>query len=72
MRQILLDTETTGFDPHTGDRIVEIGAVELIKRKLTHNNYHQYVFPERSIPKHAIEFLGIPDVFRLFLSLILL
>ncbi len=63
MRQILLDTETTGFDPHTGDRIIEIGAVELIKRKLTHNNYHQYVFPERSVPQDAIEVHGITDSF---------
>ncbi|WP_019556341.1 DNA polymerase III subunit epsilon [Thiomicrorhabdus arctica] len=63
MRQILLDTETTGFDPHTGDRIVEIGAVELIKRKLTHNNYHQYVFPERSVPQDAIDVHGITDAF---------
>ncbi len=63
MRQILLDTETTGFDPHTGDRIVEIGAVELIKRKLTHNNYHQYVFPERSVPQDAIDVHGITDSF---------
>ncbi len=63
MRQILLDTETTGFDPHTGDRIIEIGAVELIKRKLTHNNYHQYVFPERSVPQDAIDVHGITDVF---------
>ena len=63
MRQILLDTETTGFDPHTGDRIIEIGAVELIKRKLTHNNYHQYVFPERSVPQDAIDVHGITDSF---------
>ena len=63
MRQILLDTETTGFDPHTGDRIVEIGAVELLKRKLTHNNYHQYVFPERSVPQDAIDVHGITDAF---------
>lgn len=63
MRQILLDTETTGFDPHTGDRIVEIGAVELIKRKLTHNNYHQYLYPERLVPQDAIDVHGITDAF---------
>jgi len=61
MRQILLDTETTGFDPHKGDRIIEIGAVELIKRRLTNHNYHQYIFPERSVPQEAIEVHGITD-----------
>lgn len=63
MRQILLDTETTGFDPHNGDRIIEIGAVELIKRRLTNHNYHQYVFPERTVPQEAIEVHGITDDF---------
>lgn len=63
MRQILLDTETTGFDPLNGDRIIEIGAVEMVKRRLTDNNYHQYVFPERSVPQEAIEVHGITDDF---------
>lgn len=63
MRQILLDTETTGFDPHNGDRIIEIGAVELIKRRLTQNNYHQYIFPERSVPQDAIDVHGLTDAF---------
>lgn len=63
MRQILLDTETTGFDAKKGDRIIEIGAVELIKRKLTHNNYHQYVQPERKVPHDAIAVHGITDEF---------
>jgi DNA polymerase-3 subunit epsilon len=63
MRQIILDTETTGFDPKNGDRIIEIGAVELIKRRLTHNNYHQYIFPERSVPQDAIAVHGITDDF---------
>lgn len=61
MRQILMDTETTGFDPKNGDRIIEIGAVELIKRRLTGNNYHQFVNPERSIPAEAIQVHGITD-----------
>ena len=56
-----LDTETTGFDPKTGDRIIEIGAVELIKRKLTHHNYHQYIQPEREVPADAIAVHGITD-----------
>lgn len=63
MRQILLDTETTGFDPKNGDRIIEIGAVELVKRKLTHNNYHQYIHPERDVPQDAIEVHGITNEF---------
>lgn len=63
MRQILLDTETTGVDPLNGDRIVEIGAVELIKRKLTHNNYHQYIQPEREVPQEVIEVHGITNEF---------
>lgn len=63
MRQIILDTETTGFEPHNGDRIIEIGAVEMVKRRLTDNNYHQYVFPERSVPQEAIEVHGITDTF---------
>lgn len=63
MRQIILDTETTGFNPLTGDRIIEIGAVELIKRRLTGNNYHQYIQPERSVPADAIAVHGITDAF---------
>ncbi|WP_319379850.1 DNA polymerase III subunit epsilon [Thiomicrorhabdus sp.] len=63
MRQILLDTETTGFDPLTGDRIIEIGAVELVKRRLTNRHYHQYIYPERSVPQEAIEVHGITDEF---------
>ncbi len=63
MRQIVLDTETTGFDPKNGDKIIEIGAVELFKRKLTHNNYHQYIQPERDVPIDAIEVHGITNEF---------
>ncbi|BCN93570.1 DNA polymerase III subunit epsilon [Thiomicrorhabdus immobilis] len=63
MRQIILDTETTGFEPHNGDRIIEIGAVEMFKRRLTHNNYHQYIYPERTVPQEAIEVHGITDEF---------
>lgn len=63
MRQILLDTETTGFDPKNGDKIIEIGAVELVKRRLTHNNYHQYIQPERDVPTEAIEVHGITNEF---------
>jgi DNA polymerase-3 subunit epsilon len=63
MRQIILDTETTGVDPQSGDRIIEIGAVELIKRRLTHNNYHQYIQPEREVPADAIAVHGITNEF---------
>ncbi|WP_178861615.1 DNA polymerase III subunit epsilon [Thiomicrorhabdus cannonii] len=63
MRQIILDTETTGVDPQNGDRIIEIGAVELIKRRLTHHNYHQYIQPEREVPADAIAVHGITNEF---------
>ncbi|MEA1990163.1 MAG: DNA polymerase III subunit epsilon [Pseudomonadota bacterium] len=63
MRQIILDTETTGFEPHNGDRIIEIGAVEMFKRRLTDNNFHQYIYPERKVPQEAIEVHGITDEF---------
>lgn len=63
MRQIVLDTETTGFDPKNGDKIIEIGAIELYKRKLTENNYHQYIQPERDVPMDAIKVHGITNEF---------
>ncbi|WP_204112597.1 DNA polymerase III subunit epsilon [Shimia biformata] len=63
MREIVLDTETTGFDPETGDRIVEIGAVELLNHMPTGRTYHQYINPERSMPQGAFEVHGIgPDL----------
>lgn len=65
MREILLDTETTGFSPENGDRIVEIGAVELLKKSLTGNNYHQYLNPKRFMPKPVIKVHGITDEFLL-------
>ena len=63
MREIVLDTETTGFDPGQGDRIVEIGAVELINHVATGNTYHQYINPERSMPQGAFEVHGLGDDF---------
>ncbi len=63
MREIVLDTETTGFDPTSGDRIVEIGAVELIRHVPTGNTYHQYINPERAMPKEAFEVHGLGDDF---------
>lgn len=63
MREIVLDTETTGFDPETGDRIVEIGAVELVNQLPTGRVYHQYINPERSMPMGAFEVHGLGDDF---------
>lgn len=63
MREIVLDTETTGFDPQTGDRIVEIGAVELMRHVPTGRTYHQYINPERSMPQDAFEVHGLGDEF---------
>ena len=62
-REIVLDTETTGFEPHEGDRIVEIGAVELIGHVPTGRTYHQYINPMRSMPEGAFGVHGIgPDL----------
>lgn len=63
MREIVLDTETTGFDPESGDRIVEIGAVELMGHMATGRTYHQYINPERSMPQGAFEIHGLGDEF---------
>lgn len=63
MREIVLDTETTGFDPFSGDRIVEIGAVELLNHLPTGNVYHQYINPERSMPEDAFVVHGLGDEF---------
>lgn len=63
MREIVLDTETTGFDPEQGDRIVEIGAVELWNHVATGETYHVYINPERSMPQEAFEVHGLGDDF---------
>ncbi|MCJ7870993.1 DNA polymerase III subunit epsilon [Marinovum sp. 2_MG-2023] len=63
MREIVLDTETTGFEPESGDRIVEIGAVELLNHMPTGRTYHQYINPQRSMPKEAFEVHGLGDEF---------
>lgn len=60
-RQIVLDTETTGLDPNDGHRIIEIGCVEVINRRLTGNDYHQYLQPDREIDAGAIEVHGITN-----------
>ena len=53
MRQIFLDTETTGLDPAQGHRIIEIAAVEMINRQVTNNQFHVYINPEREIDEAA-------------------
>lgn len=63
MREIVLDTETTGFDPRTGDRMVEIGAVELINHMPTGQTFHQYINPERDMPQGAFEVHGLSEEF---------
>ena len=63
MRQIVLDTETTGLEPKQGHRIIEIGCVELVDRKLTGNNYHQYLQPDRESDEAALEVHGITTEF---------
>lgn len=62
-RQIVLDTETTGLEPTQGHRIIEIGCVELVDRKLTGRHYHQYINPMREIDQGAIEVHGITNEF---------
>ena len=71
MREIVLDTETTGFEPNEGDRIVEIGAVELFNHLPTGRTYHQYINPQRSMPEGAFgvhglsaEFLSDKPIFK--------
>ncbi len=59
MREIVLDTETTGFDPHAGHRIVEIGCVELINHLPTGQVYHCYLNPERDMPEEAFKVHGL-------------
>ena len=63
MRQIVLDTETTGLNPRTGDRIIEIGCVEIKNRKLTGNNYHRYINPERDSHEDALAVHGLTTEF---------
>lgn len=63
MRQIVLDTETTGLSAENGDRIIEIGCVELLNRKLTGNNLHFYLNPERDSHEDALKVHGISNEF---------
>ena len=63
MRQIILDTETTGLNPRSGDRIIEIGCVEMINRRLTGNNLHFYINPERDSEEGALAVHGLTTEF---------
>jgi DNA polymerase-3 subunit epsilon len=63
MREIVLDTETTGFEPLTGDRLVEIGAVELLNHLPTGKVYHQYINPQRDMPESAFQVHGLSSDF---------
>lgn len=63
MREIVFDTETTGLDPFQGDRIVEIGAVELVNHVPTGRKYHQYINPERAMTAEVIAVHGLTDAF---------
>ncbi|MEM8796188.1 MAG: DNA polymerase III subunit epsilon [Pseudomonadota bacterium] len=63
MREIVFDTETTGFDPENGDRIVEIGCVEILNQVPTGNTFHVYINPERDMPQGAFEVHGLSEEF---------
>lgn len=63
MRQIILDTETTGLDPSQGHRIIEVAAVEMVNRRLTGNHLHRYVNPDRDIDAGAMQVHGITPEF---------
>ncbi len=63
MRQVVLDTETTGLEVSQNHRIIEIGAVEIINRRLTGRHYHQYIQPDRAIDAGALEVHGITEEF---------
>ncbi|MBL4720304.1 MAG: DNA polymerase III subunit epsilon, partial [Alphaproteobacteria bacterium] len=63
MREVVLDTETTGLDPKSGDRIVEIGCVELFNHMPTGENYQKYINPERDVPMESFNIHGLSEAF---------
>lgn len=63
MREIIFDTETTGFDPRNGDRMVEIGCIEMINRNVTGRTFHAYFNPQRAMPAEAEAVHGLSDAF---------
>ena len=62
-RQVVLDTETTGLNAGLGDRVIEIGCIELRSRRVTERHFHQYVNPERPIEEGALKVHGLTDEF---------
>lgn len=63
MRQIVLDTETTGLEPSEGHRIIEIGCIEILDRRITRSSFHSYINPEREVEAGALEVHGIDNRF---------
>lgn len=63
MRQVVLDTETTGLDPAAGHRVIEIGGVELMHRRYTGENFHRYINPQRAVDKAALDVHGLEESF---------
>jgi DNA polymerase-3 subunit epsilon len=63
MREIILDTETTGLDPKSGDRLIEVGCVELLNRIPTGREFHRYINPERDVPAEAVAVHGLSGTF---------
>jgi DNA polymerase-3 subunit epsilon len=63
MREIILDTETTGLSPQQGHRIIEIGCIELVHKKPTGNTFHQYINPNRDVPAKSTEITGLTEDF---------
>lgn len=63
LRQIVLDTETTGLEPEKGHRIIEVGCLEMINRRITGSTFHRYINPQREIEKDAIDVHGITNEF---------
>src|SRR5690606_22469048 len=63
MREIVFDTETTGLDPARGDRIVELGCIEMVNRVLTGRTFHAYFNPDRPMPLEAERVHGLSDAF---------
>lgn len=62
-REAILDTETTGLNPHNGDRVIEIGVLEMINKQLTGRKFHYYLNPEREVPEEAYKIHGISTEF---------
>ena len=63
LREIVFDTETTGLDPKTGDKLVEIGGLELINHIPTGRTYHQYINPMREVPEEVVKIHGLSNDF---------